>query len=1043
VATIAEIIIRATDQASSALKGIGSAATTMAHTVSTASKQMGQSLQNAVKGAEDIGKLLAQAGAAGMGAFGMAAKSAADFEAELKNTMTMTGLTGTKFDEMEVKVKDMANTMATKFGVTGQEVLKSYYYVLSTGVQAGSKGFKTLSDAAMGMSKVVGTDLSSSVTYIADVTKIWGKTMEESAHTADILFKGSQLGNTTVEQLAEAMNMGGKAAATLGISMEDTAAILVAFADNGLKGSEAGTALKQVLMKLAAPPKEAAAALAQLGVQVYAAGSKMADASSIIADLKKALKGIKSTDLPGYFSQLGVSMKDASGKAKPMKDVLIELEAILKKGITPAHIAVFKKMGVDTAASAGNMRPMVDILKDLQDKLKGVSEEERNKAMADIAGLDAMQAFGAVLNMNTENIKSQSEAMQKTNMINDALKKKMDTLSEQYKVMKEHIMQVVRIIGDTLLPVLKEKVKLISDLTKKVADYLKAHPKLTAFLAKWGSMGSVIAAAAGAAILALTGMISMAGTILGALGAIIAAVFSPLGIAIALMVAGIKLAFDRNFLGIKDTVVNFVKLFQAEWVKIAAFIKQDNMKGALDELKNLFGTVWDGIVAKVTEVKGKLATEFNGIKQKITEAIAAITLVIQPFADAFKQVATAVQGFVGSERVHQFFKSLKEILPQVTPLVKEFGPALLAAAAGFAALSAASGPATAALQAFLAIFIKNPIVAIVLGALALLYEGWTKNWGGMRDFLQPVVTSIQQWLTGLVTWFQSGGLQGMLAQAKVWWDNLMNGLKAAADVVIPLIQQAWQGLVKFFTPIIAELMNTTVPALQEIWVRLQADIAKFVQDIGPPLQELWRSLTELWKEIEPYVLQFVGFMQQYLIAQIPLWTEAFKGWFNYWEYAWNNIFSPILTKVVIPICSGIVNEIVLMIKLIENTFNGMTEIINRVKAVFDGLKQAIIAALNTIKTAVTNWTSSTFGGLITKLNQLQSLIDRIKGKQSQLAGAQAGSGSSVGNSSSGGSSKTSKSIIIQGNIYGGSSGLRELEGTLSKYTGERLARGVA
>ncbi len=279
MATVAEIIIKAVDQATTVMK-----------TIERQGKDLGASLQGALGGLGTIGAGFLGIGAAGLTGFGMATKAAADLQSELKNTMTMTGTTGAEFDRVEKIVGQLASTMAQDLGISGKEVVKSFYYVLSTGVKPTEEGFKILAESALKLSKMLKIDTSTAVTYLADTTKIWGKAMTETAHTADVLFKASQLGNTTVPLLADAMREGGKAAASLGISMEETAAMMVAFSDKGVKGAEAGTAFRMVMLRLAAPPKDAANALKTLGVAIYDTSGKMRPMTTILQEIQLNLK---------------------------------------------------------------------------------------------------------------------------------------------------------------------------------------------------------------------------------------------------------------------------------------------------------------------------------------------------------------------------------------------------------------------------------------------------------------------------------------------------------------------------------------------------------------------------------------------------------------------------------------------------------------------------------------------------------------------------------------------------------------------------------
>ncbi|STI84727.1 tail fiber component of prophage CP-933T [Escherichia coli] len=86
------------------------------------------------------------------------------------------------------------------------------------------------------------------------------------------------------------MKYAGPVAGKLGISLEQAAAMAGVLANMGIRGSDAGTAMRASLARLASPPKAAAEALKELGVSVSDAGGKMRPMEDVLADLYKATR---------------------------------------------------------------------------------------------------------------------------------------------------------------------------------------------------------------------------------------------------------------------------------------------------------------------------------------------------------------------------------------------------------------------------------------------------------------------------------------------------------------------------------------------------------------------------------------------------------------------------------------------------------------------------------------------------------------------------------------------------------------------------------
>ncbi|EES7566472.1 phage tail tape measure protein, partial [Escherichia coli] len=110
--------------------------------------------------------------------------------------------------------------------------------------------------------------------------------------------------NTDLRALGETMKYTGPVAAKLGISLEEAAAMAGMLANNGLRGSDAGTAMRASLSRLASPPKAAADALKELGVSVADARGKMRPMEDVLLDLYKATQKYGQVDQVSFFKDI-------------------------------------------------------------------------------------------------------------------------------------------------------------------------------------------------------------------------------------------------------------------------------------------------------------------------------------------------------------------------------------------------------------------------------------------------------------------------------------------------------------------------------------------------------------------------------------------------------------------------------------------------------------------------------------------------------------------------------------------------------------------
>ena len=122
---------------------------------------------------------------------------------------------------------------------------------------------------------------------------------------SDQLAKSASITNTSVAQLGEAiLTVGGTAANMAGGTAELNAALGV-LANNGIKGAEGGTALRNMLLSLEAPTDKAAAELERLGVSAYdAATGELRSVNDIFVDLQKSMEGMSQQEMDAVFSTI-------------------------------------------------------------------------------------------------------------------------------------------------------------------------------------------------------------------------------------------------------------------------------------------------------------------------------------------------------------------------------------------------------------------------------------------------------------------------------------------------------------------------------------------------------------------------------------------------------------------------------------------------------------------------------------------------------------------------------------------------------------------
>lgn len=142
-------------------------------------------------------------------------------------------------------------------------------------------------------------DMASAAGYISGAMKGFNDETKDSAYYADLMAKGATLANTSVQQLGEAMSGGAASAAAYGQSADSMTIALLRLAEQGDVGSAAGTALAAAMKDLYTPTDQAAAALAELGVNAYEDG-KALDFNDVVNSLSDALSGMSDEQANAY-----------------------------------------------------------------------------------------------------------------------------------------------------------------------------------------------------------------------------------------------------------------------------------------------------------------------------------------------------------------------------------------------------------------------------------------------------------------------------------------------------------------------------------------------------------------------------------------------------------------------------------------------------------------------------------------------------------------------------------------------------------------------
>lgn len=340
-------------------------------------------------------------------------KSAFDTGSQFESSMSQVAATmGMTTDEI-AKGSDKFTLLSNAAKKCGEETMFSasqagdaLNYLALAGYDA-EKAAATL-PKVLTLAAAGGLDLAYASDLVTDSMAALGMETEELDNYIDEMAKTAQKSNTSVAQLGEATLVCAGAVSLTEQDLETMNAELGVLANNGIKGAEGGTHLRNVLLSLSAPTDKAEIALHDLGVEVKDSDGNMRNLNDIMIDLNASLADMGSADkaamiktifnktdiaavnalmkaTTGEFQNLKGEISDCAGAAeemqKTMTDNLQGKLTILQSALEGLGIAFYKvlddnaKNAVD--AATGAVGQLTDAIKDgdLGVSLEGLSEQ--------------------------------------------------------------------------------------------------------------------------------------------------------------------------------------------------------------------------------------------------------------------------------------------------------------------------------------------------------------------------------------------------------------------------------------------------------------------------------------------------------------------------------------------------------------------------------------------------------------------------------------------------------------------------------------------
>ena len=591
-----------------------------------------------------------------------------------------------------------------------------------------------------------GIDLAAASDMVTDAQSALGLSLDETSELVDKMAMASSKSNTSVEQLGNAILAIGGTAQNLAGGTTELSTALGILADNGIKGAEGGTHLRNIIMSLGSPSDTAAKALENLGVSVFDAEGNMRPLNETFGDLNAALSEMSQGDRLAAIGDIFNTTDIASVNALLGTDAERWVE--LGSAIDGAWVNMgslsesLSDVGLDLTSMQGNLgklgiseQAFSDILKQSGGNAELFAGSLLEAADAGVSQADIISALGGSLeNLQTafDNTSGSAQAMADTQL---------DNLAGDITLFQSALEGAQIIISDQLTPNLREFVQFGSD----AVSTLSAAFQEGGLSGAMGALGGILSDAVGMIIGMLPTLIDAGMQLLGALGegllSNVPLLIEAAAQIVVTLASGIGSALPELIPSVVETLL----------VVVSTLI--ENLPLILDAGMQILGGLTEGIMAAIpmlVEQLPELISQFIGF---MTENMPTIleqgsqmllmlgTGIIEAVPQLISQLPEIISGMVG------YFAEVFPVLVETgINLLVQLGVGIIQAIPELVAQLPAIGAAI--LGAF------GEIPGLVIDVGKSIVEGL---WGGISSMASWVGEKVKGFADGIV-----GGIKDFL-----------------------------------------------------------------------------------------------------------------------------------------------------------------------------------------------------------------------------------------------------------------------------------------
>ena len=330
-------------------------------------KKLGQSMskmRNFGRNTKRLGRGLSAGLTAPLAAIGATSfKIAADFEQSMAKVKAVSGATGQEFKSLEGNAKQLG--ASTRFTASEVSALQLEYAKL--GFSASE--ITQVTQATLNLAQATGSDLAQSAEVAGATLRAFGMDASQTGKVTDVMAAAFSSSALDLDSFQDSMKYVAPVAKAAGVSLEEATAMLGQLANNGIKGSQAGTSLRRILQEVAGTGLDFGTAMQKTADEVI----NLADAkdevgrtaSSAFLVLKEGM-----SDVDGLTNSLKQSKGAAAEMAATMDDTAEGAMKRMQSAIEGAQIEIGSALAPVMTELAGMVSRAANAFTSLSDQTK-------------------------------------------------------------------------------------------------------------------------------------------------------------------------------------------------------------------------------------------------------------------------------------------------------------------------------------------------------------------------------------------------------------------------------------------------------------------------------------------------------------------------------------------------------------------------------------------------------------------------------------------------------------------------------------------------